>query len=159
MELYTQQEVMDFWDEHASDEDKAETAEIKALEKDIETARKYLRDALARYRKDKTRSRSKAKAEDPFEELNLYSSKDDIQEAFGWEFISEAERDRLWHLWDLREESKNKKVLEDRVTEILERAIVGASTPYDERIYQYSIKRREMKAAAREVAKANFERR
>ena len=159
MELYTQQEVMDFWDSHATQEAKAEKAEIESIQKDIDTAQKYIRDALARYRKDKTRSRSKAKGSDPFSELAQYTSREDIHEAFGWGLISESELDRLWNLWDLREQSKNKKELEDRVTEMLEIAMRAVSQPYDEKMIAYHQKRSKMWKAAQETALANLSRR
>lgn len=156
MELYTEQAVMDFWDENATQEAKAEREEIAAIEKDIDTARKYIKDALARYRKDKTRSRSKKKGENPFAELDQYTSREDIHEAFGWGIISEAELDRLWNLWDLREESKSKTVLEDRVTEMMEVAIRSVSQPYDEKVAEYHQKRSKMRKAAKEIAFQNL---
>lgn len=159
MELYTADEVMDFWDSNATPEQKEERREIEQIRKDTDTARKYLRDALARYRKDKTKSRSKAKAaEDPFADLADYRSKTDIQDAFGWEFISEAEMDRLCRLWDLREQSKSKSTLEDRVTEIMEQAINAAGKPYIEQVMEYEAKRSKMRREAERVARENFAR-
>jgi len=155
-ELYTEQAVMDFWDANASKEAKEEMAEIEALEKDIETARKYLRDALARYRKDRTRSRSKAKAEDTWRDLEPYTSREQIRDDFGWEIISEKEMDRLMNLWDLREASKSKTVLEDTVTEILQNAINKASEPYFDKIQTYHDKRSKMRKAAKQVALDNW---
>lgn len=159
MELYTAQEVMDFWDSNATQEAKAEKAEIEAIQKDIDTAQKYIRDALARYRKDKTRSRSKAKGADPFAELEKYTSREDIHEAFGWGIISEEELDRLWNLWDLREESKSKTVLENRVTEMLQIAMRAVSQPYDEKLIEYHQKRSKMWKQAEKIAMENLRRR
>lgn len=157
MELYTTDEVMDFWDANATKEQKEERREIEQIRKDTDTARKYLREALARYRKDKTKSRSKAKASsDPFADLADYRSKVDIQDAYGWELISEAEMDRLCRLWDLREKSKNKAQLEDRVTEIMERAINAAGKDYIEQLLEYDAKRSKMRREAERVARENL---
>lgn len=158
-DLYTADEVMDFWDSHATAEQKAERAEIESIQKDVDTARKYIKDALARYRKDKTRSRSKAKAADPFADLEGYRIRQDIQDAFGWEFISEAEMDRLLALWDLREASKNKQQLEDRVTEMLELAIRGVGKQYTEKLLDYDARRSKMRREAENAARANLMRR
>lgn len=155
-ELYTADEVMDFWDANASAEEKAKRAEIERIEKDMDTARKYVRDAIARYRKDKTRSRSKAKAEDPFVDLAEYTSRQDIQEAFGWGLISEKEMDRLWNLWDLREQSKNKKALDDRVTMMLEAALNNIGSMFLDEVLDYKAKRSKMRHEAERVARENL---
>ena len=155
-DLYTADAVMDFWDSHATAEQKAERDEIESIRKDVDTARKYINDALARYRKDKTKSRSKAKAANPFADLADYSSKEDIHNAFGWGMISEAEMDRLWKLWDLREESKSKTSLEDRVTEMLELAIRAAGKQYTEKILDYDARRSKMRREAERVARENL---
>lgn len=157
-ELYTEQEVMDFWDSHATKEDKEERAEIEQIQKDIDTAKKYILDALARYRKDKTRSRSKKKGEDPFAELADYSSREDIHDSYGWGAISERECDRLMNLWDLREASKGQQILEDRVTEIIQTAANAAWDPYFEQIQAYHDKRSRMRKEARRVAQENWRR-
>lgn len=158
MNLYTEKDVLDFWDSHMTTEDRQELAEIEAIRKDIATARKYIADALARYRKDKTRSRSKAKAADPFADLEGYNIRQDIQDAYGWEFISEAEMDRLLALWDLREASKNKQQLEDRVTEMLEIASRSCSGPYDDRLHDWDKRQEQRRKAARQIAAENLER-
>lgn len=155
-DLYTADEVMDFWDANATAEEKAKRAEIANIEKDMDTARKYVRDAIARYRKDKTRSRSKAKAEDPFVDLAEYTSRHDIQEAFGWGLISEKEMDRLWNLWDLREQSKNKKALDDRVTMMLEAALNNIGSMFLEEVLDYKDKRSKMRREAERVARENL---
>ena len=155
-DLFTAEAVMDFWDSHATREDLEEKAEIEQIQKDIDTAKKYILDALARYRKDKTRSRSKKKGEDPFAELADYSSREDIHDSYGWGAISERECDRLMALWDLRENSKNKAVLEDRVTEIIQTAANAAWNPYYEKIYAYHQKRSKMRKEAKRVARENL---
>ena len=155
-ELYTADEVMDFWDANATAEEKAKRAEISNIEKDMDTARKYVRDAIARYRKDKTRSRSRAKAEDPFVDLAEYTSRQDIQEAFGWGLISEKEMDRLWNLWDLREQSKSKKDLDDRVTMMLEAALNNIGSMFLDEVLDYKAKRIKMRHEAERVARENL---
>lgn len=155
-DLYTADEVMDFWDANASAEEKAKRSEIASIEKDMDTARKYVRDAIARYRKDKTRSRSKAKAEDPFVDLAEYTSRQDIQEAFGWDLISEKEMDRLWNLWDLREQSKSKKALDDRVTMMLEAALNSIGSMFLDEVLDYKAKRSKMRHEAERVARENL---
>ena len=155
-DLYTAEAVMEHWDKNSTKEQKDERYRIEQIKKDRDTARKYIKDALARYRKDKTRSRSKAKAEDPFADLEPYSSREDIRDAFGWEIISEKEMDRLIKLWDLREESKNKTTLEDRVTEMLELAFRACGSEYDEEILDYEKKRADQWHEAERIARENL---
>lgn len=155
-DLYTAEAVMDFWDRNATKEQKDERYRMEQIKKDRDTARKYIKDALARYRKDKTKSRSKAKAEDPFADLEPYSSREDIREAYGWEFITEKEMDRLIKLFDLREESKNKTTLEDRVTEMLELAFRACGSEYDEEILDYEKKRADQWHEAERIARENL---
>lgn len=155
-DLYTAEAVMDFWDKHSTDDAKDERYRILQIKKDRDTARKYLEDAIARYRKDKTRSRSKAKAENPFADLEQYSSREDIRDSFGWELISEKEMDRLIKLWDLREESKNKATLEDRVTEMLEQACRACGSQYEEEILSYEEKRSKQWREAERIARENL---
>jgi len=155
-DLFTAEEIMDLWDRNATAEDKAERDRIMEIKKDQDTARKYINDAIARYRKDKTKSRSKAKAADPFVDLADYTSKEDIQESFGWGFISERERDRLWNLWDLREQSKSKTELEDRVVELLQVAARAIYNPHSEEVFIYDQKRSKMWREAERVARENL---
>lgn len=155
-DLYTAEAVMEHWDKNSTKEQKDERYRIEQIKKDRDTARKYIKDALARYRKDKTRSRSKAKAEDPFADLEPYSSREDIRDAFGWEIITEKEMDRLIKLWDLREESKNKTTLEDRVTEMLELAFRACGSEYDEEILDYEKKRADQWHEAERIARENL---
>ena len=155
-DLYTAEAVMDFWDRNTTQQVKDERYRIEQIKKDRDTARKYIKDALARYRKDKTRSRSKAKAEDPFADLEPYSSREDIRDAYGWEFITEKEMDRLIKLWDLREESKNKTTLEDRVTEMLELAFRACGSEYDEEILDYEKRRADQWHEAERIARENL---
>lgn len=159
MSLYTTNEIMDLWDSNATAESKEERMEVEEIRKDIDTAQRYIADALARYRKDKTRSRSKAKGSDPFAELAEYSSRNDIQEAYGWGTISENEMDRLTHLWDLRESSSDKTILKDRVTDMLETAMRACSDQYIDKVLDYDAKRSKMRREAERIARENLERR
>ena len=154
--LYTAEAVMDFWDKNTTQEAKDERYRIEQIKKDRDTARKYLKDALARYRKDKTRSRSKAKAADPFADLEQYSSREDIRDSYGWELITEKEMDRLIELWDLREKSRSKSTLEDRVTEMLEQAFRSCGSQYDEEILSYEEKRSKQWREAERIARENL---
>lgn len=113
--------------EKAYEEAKAEREKInKARNRAIS----LLEDAVARYRKEKTRSRSRKLAMEKdslltnprFEVLKEYERRDDIQESYGWDLITEKERDRLEELWDERENIKNKSIdgiYVDDVTKVL----------------------------------------
>ena len=100
------------------------------LRKAINKARFLITDARNRYIKEKTRARSKKAAEEKdalihqpkFNVLNDYTKFEDIQEAYGVDMISEAERDKLEDLWEERENLKNKTVngiYQGQVTEAL----------------------------------------
>ena len=107
MSMVTKQEILEFWKKHETPEAKEERREVEALKKDLRIAQDSIQDAIARYRKAKLRARSKAKAssEDIFLPLEEYSSRTDIQDAYGYEMISETEYDRLMTLWELRARS------------------------------------------------------
>lgn len=112
-----------------------EKAEKKA--KDLLHARNkacaLIKDAQARYIKEKTRARSKKATEEKdellksprFKVLDDYQKFDDIQDAYGWDCITESERDRLEALWEEREAIRNKTVdgiYQDDVTKALRQA-------------------------------------
>ena len=89
-----------------------------------------IEDAKARYIKSKTHARSKKLALEKdavlssakFKVLEDYYRFEDIQESYGYDMISEKERDRLEMLWQEREEIRSKTtdgVYQDEVTEIL----------------------------------------
>ncbi len=106
----------------------------KEAQKIVSTVRSIINDSAVRYKKRKLKARNKAQAEDMalrFADLEKYSSKRDIQDAYGWEFITEREMDRLNELWDLREAmvDENGKY-SDPVTDVLELAITSACEPY-----------------------------
>lgn len=102
-------------------------------------ARAAIKDAKLRYIKEKTRARSKKAAEERdmilnsprFKALEQFDRFEDIQESYGWGWISEEERDRLEELWKEREQIRNHTddgVYSDLVTEALDRA---ASAVFD----------------------------
>lgn len=102
-------------------------------------------DAKARYIKDKTRARSKKATEEKdailksprFEKLNDYDRKSDILEAYGWDMITEKERDELETLWDEREMIRNKTedgIYKDLVTEALDAACFAIVDLWDDEI-------------------------
>lgn len=98
--------------------------ELEQLEADLKKASELIHSAVIRYRKDKLKKKSlKATEEDnAFAELDDYSSRENIRDCYGYDMITEAEMDRLFYLWDLREEQRKKKkseVYEDTVTEML----------------------------------------
>lgn len=104
-----------------------EIERIEKLKKDLWKAVSIIRDGISRYKKEKLKARSKKKAEDlktMFADLDNYGSCNEIQEQFGWGYISENEYRRLIELWELREKYSNSKMeFEDRVTKILDAAV------------------------------------
>ena len=92
-----------------------------------------IEDALARYIKTKTRAKSRKAALEKdaainsqrFAKLSTYEHREDIQEDYGWGFITESERDKLEELWDERENIKASSVdgvYSDLATQCLEKA-------------------------------------
>lgn len=134
--------------------------EIRAIQKDISTARGVIADGIARYKKARLRVRSKKVAtENPFADLEGYNSKKDIQEAYGWEIITEAEMDRLNALWDAREASLSAAgKYEDRVTKILERALNSVADEYIDQLADFQELERRMDADAERIAQENRQR-
>lgn len=115
--------------EEVEKKEKAAAEYLKARSR----ARAAIKDAKLRYIKEKTRARSKKAAEERDEILNSprfkvleqYDRFEDIQESYGWDFITEAERDRLEELWEEREKIRNHTddgIYSDLVTEALDRA-------------------------------------
>ncbi|MDR1558697.1 MAG: hypothetical protein LBS84_03170 [Clostridiales bacterium] len=107
------------------------------IRKDIAAARAIIESGLARYKKKKLRARSLKQAEGPnlFAELEPYESKQEIQEAFGWGYISDTEMHRLWDMWDARENAAaNNGKYSDRVTQMLEQAIWSCGSIFEEEL-------------------------
>ena len=143
-------------------ESRQEAREVAAIQKDISTARAAIADALARYRKTKLRARSrKAATEDPFEELKDYESRQQIHDDYGWGFITEKRMDYLMELWDAREESKKNggaTEYKDRVTDMLQEALNGIGTEYNDYLHDYNTRQQKLREEAERIARENNER-
>ena len=105
--------------------------EAQRIRRDLATADDLLKDAIARYKKKKLSTRSKKQAEEiatMFVDLEGYSSTDEIQDAYGYDMITERERDRLVGLWEARDQAqRNNGIFTDRVIDMLEiaRRVIG----------------------------------
>ena len=99
----------------------------RKIERDIDEARRIILDGLLRYKKKKIGARSKTHAADlakAFTDLEPYGDEEGIADAYAYEEISDTERHRLLKLCEARKEAqKNEGIYQDRVIEILERAI------------------------------------
>lgn len=161
MSLTTPQEILDLWAKNESAEAKEERLAINSLRWDIEKAQESIQDAIGRYRKQKLRMRSKAKANAPdvFSELDQYSSMEDIRNAYGYEVITEHEMDRLMNLWELREQAhKREGPYTDRVIEMLELASRAIWAKYGPDIMEYDARVSQMHQAAKRIAAENYQR-
>lgn len=112
--------------------------ELDALNADLRKASELITNAVIRYRKEKLKKKSLKKAEDEnaFAELDDYSSRENIRDCYGYDMITEAEMDRLFYLWDLREEQRTKKrseVYEDQVTKMLQQGLNAIEDKYRDR--------------------------
>lgn len=154
------QTAKDILEKFETQEMRMEAREIASIRKDIQTATLAIADALAKYRKTKLRAKSRKKAtENPFSELADYSSRDDIQNAYGYDMISEATMNRLLELWDLRESSnKSDGLYHDRVTDMLEAAMAQVGAEYTDRLYEYDQRMKKLRQKAEQIAKENNER-
>ena len=162
MGYQSKEDILAKWEANATTEDRLEALEAKQIRKDLETARAVIADGLARYKKKKLKARSKKAAqEDPFAELAGYESRQQIQDEYGWETITEARMDKLLALWDLREESQRRKAddgFHDRVTDMLETAMWGLVDPYADFLAGFDEKQRQKERDAEKVARENNER-
>lgn len=134
--------------------------EIKAIQKDIATARSIIADGQVRYIKKHLRLRSKKAAEEnPFADLTNYNSREDIRNAYGWDIITEHEMDRLMALWEARESSlASAEKYEDRVTQLLERALNSVGDEYMDQLSDFQDMERRMEAEAEQIAHENQQR-
>lgn len=112
--------------------------ELNQLRKDMKKASELIAGAVIRYRKEKLKKKSikAAESDDAFVELNDYTSREDIRNCYGYDMITEAEMDRLFYLWDLREEQKQKEKTteyEDAVTKMLHQAANAIEDKYRDR--------------------------
>lgn len=145
-------------------EQKREAADIR---KDISTARGLIHDALTRYVKKKIGARNKSQVEEQtllYAELDLYNTRNDIHDAYGWAFITEKQMDRLFAMWDAREVARrNAGRYVDRVTEILQRAMDGLGEAFEEQLSQIDEDERcflaDVERIERENAQHSYERR
>lgn len=159
MNMTSVQEILDLWKKHETIAAKAERLEVEALRRDIRKAQSLIEEAVARYRKEKlrVRSRTKANSEDPFAELAEYSSQEDIRTAYGYEMISETEMDRLMELWELRAQSARQSgPYTDRVTEMLELASRAVWDVYGEKVLLYDERTARKRKAAQRIAEENL---
>lgn len=133
--------------------------ELEALEANLRKASELIAGAVIRYRKEKLKKKSlkDAAEEDEFAELNDYTSRENIRDCYGYEMITEAEMDRLFYLWDLREEQKQKKkstVYEDEITKMLHQAANAMEENYRDRKEELEQIRWEAEQVARNRAAA-----
>ena len=136
----------------------AKQRDTKEIRKDISTAYNLISDALARYKKKKLHAKSKKQLDDMsmFAELEIYSSKLDIQDTYGWGTITEATMYRLWDLWDAREiVIANNGKYEDRVTKMLERAMSKVGEEYFEQLSEFDDLVRRDKEALAQIERDN----
>lgn len=147
------------------------------LEEDLEKAEKeskekikarnraqaIIRDALARYVKEKTRARSKKAAQERdgilksvrFDKLKEYNRFEDIQECYGWELITEKERDELEALWIERDNLKNHTdengIYQDLVTKALGNAEIFLMELWEEEIQKAEAMRKQFNDEIKEA--------
>lgn len=112
--------------------------ELEALRANMRKAGEMITGAVIRYRKEKLKKKSlkAAEEENEFAELEDYTTREEIRNCYGYDMITEAEMDRLFYLWDLREEQRKKKqsaVYEDAVTKMLHQAANAIEDIYRDR--------------------------
>ena len=133
--------------------------ELEALEANLRKASELITGAVIRYRKEKLKKKSLKAAEedDQFAELADYPTRESIRDCYGYDMITEAEMDRLFYLWDLREEQKQKKkstVYEDEITKMLHQAANAMEEKYRDRKEELEQIRFEAEQVARNRAAA-----
>lgn len=133
--------------------------ELEALEANLRKASELITGAVIRYRKEKLKKKSLKAAEedDQFAELADYPTRESIRDCYGYDMITEAEMNRLFYLWDLREEQKQKKkstVYEDEITKMLHQAANAMEEMYRDRKEELEQIRWEAEAVARKRAEA-----
>ena len=112
--------------------------ELAQLRADLRKASELIGSAVIRYRKEKLKKKSlkAAEEEDLFAELNDYTTRENIRDCYGYDMITENEMERLFYLWDLREEQKQKKsreIYQDQVTKMLDTAMNAIEDKYRDR--------------------------
>ena len=136
-------------------------AEAKKISYDILTARGLITDALGRYKKKKLNARNKAQAEDMnlrFAELENYTSERDLQDAYGYDIITEKEYERLTDLWELRKScvDENGK-FHDRITELLESAMYSIGEKYMDELREVDNMRRLVNEREKDIERKNID--
>ncbi len=123
--------------------------EVDSLQKDIAEAKRIVNAALQGYVKQRLKARSKKEAEDAaamFAELEYYEDLNGIQDAFGYGDISEAERQRLVNLCELRENfDKQSNKYTDRITEMIDKAIRRIGDEYQEQLGAFEDRERQLR--------------
>lgn len=133
--------------------------ELDALNADLRKVSELITNAVIRYRKEKLKKKSmkKAEADGAFAELEDYPTRESIRDCYGYDMITEKEMDRLFYLWDLREEQKTKKrseVYEDQVTKMLQQGLNAIEDRYRDRKEELEEIRFNAEAEARRRAQA-----
>lgn len=135
----------------------------------INRAQALIKDAKARYIKEKTRARSRKAALERdaallsprFRCLELYDRFEDIQDNYGCDGITAAERDRLEDLWKEREEIKNHRddngVYSDFVTKALWEAEKAVLNLWDEEIEDAEVLRNRFEKQRKEAEEERAE--
>ena len=146
----------------AEDLEKAEK-DSKEKIKSRKRAQAIIRDAVARYVKEKTRARSKKAAQERdeilksprFDRLKEYERFEDIQECYVWDIITEKERDELEALWMERDELKNHTddsgLYRDLVTKALGQAEIFLMDLWEEDIQKAEAMRKQFDEEMREA--------
>ena len=152
--MSNQMNLADFMGEKfisAKDIEKAEQEAKKRIEA-RNRASSIIEDAKNRYIKEKTRARSKKAAaerdailsSDRFKALDEYDRLEDINEAYGWDAITEAQRDKLEDLWNERENIRNHTedgFYKDLVTEALGEAWIYLQDLWEDEVEKAKIMR------------------
>lgn len=112
--------------------------ELEQLRANMKKAGELITSAVIRYRKEKLKKKSLKQAEedDLFAELEDFTSRENIRDCYGYDMITEREMERLFYLWDLREEQRQKKkttAYEDAVTKMLHQAANAIEDIYRDR--------------------------
>lgn len=133
--------------------------ELETLTANIRKVNEMIAGAIIRYRKEKLKKKSLKAAEDEsaFAELEDYTSREEIRNCYGYDMITENEMDRLFYLWDMREEQRQKKkseVYEDEVTTMLHQASNAVEDKYRDRKEELEEIRYKAEAEARRRAEA-----
>ena len=124
--LWTTRDGELFLKERMSSTVRDQLNELEGLRADMRKAREYMNKCKQRYLKDKLKKKTLAavQEEDPFKELEEYPTLSSIEDAYGYDCITEEEFDHLRELWEMRErfqeESKGKPEYEDNVTRMLD---------------------------------------